>query len=193
MVHRPLGTRRRTITTAVASFSSRNVFYHHVSTIFSTWRQGYDRRAWERLRRVCRHVFSLCNDCGCDWYACLHIEYAVFNRHICLYMPFIIYTVYIRIYTHLKDMRVANRACNMTTAVALEQNTYREFLGISGVNVRMYSSTRDSCHVCGRLLRTLIMPKNTMIITIFRLYFTMSTSFIWALPVVDIRILKECH
>ena len=30
-------------------------------------------------------------------------------------------------------MRVANGACNMTTAVALEQNIFREFLGLSGV------------------------------------------------------------
>ena len=44
------------------------------------------------------------------------------------------------------NKHVANGACNMTTAVALEHNIYREFLGISGVNVRMYSSTRDSCH-----------------------------------------------
>ena len=34
-------------------------------------------------------------------------------------------------------MRVANGACNMTTAVALEQNIYRDYLGISGMNVSM--------------------------------------------------------
>ena len=35
------------------------------------------------------------------------------------------------------DMRVANGASNMTTTVALEQNIFRDFLGISGVGVRM--------------------------------------------------------
>ena len=38
-------------------------------------------------------------------------------------------------------MRVANGASNMTTAVALEQNIFRDFLGISGVMTISYEGT----------------------------------------------------
>ena len=63
--------------------------------------------------------------------------------------------------------------CNMTTADALERVIFRELLGLSGVGVGMESITLDRCHVCGQLLRTRVMPKNTMAITLFPLYFTM--------------------
>ena len=52
-------------------------------------------------------------------------------------------------------MRVANGACNLTTAVALEQNLFRELLGISGVaegcngsyaNGVMWAIAQDAYH-----------------------------------------------
>ena len=71
----------------------------------------------------------------------------------------------------------------MTTAVALEHVIYCELLWLSGVGVGMQSITLDGCHVGGQSLKPLIMPKNTMVISLLLLYFMMSTSLTCALPV----------
>ena len=81
----------------------------------------------------------------------------------------------------------------MTTAVALKHVIFRELLGLSGVGVGMQLITLDRCHVCGVLLRTLIMPKNSMIITLFLLFFTMPKPLTCALPVVGMRVVEECR
>ena len=59
----------------------------------------------------------------------------------------------------------------MTTAVALEHVIFRALLALSGVGVGMQSIALDRCHVCGHSLRTLIMPKNTMVIQVFLVFY----------------------